>query len=83
MWQEKVVKLSTANMGGEDFSRYPAQVPGCYVRFGAQVPERESLPAHSSKFDFDQQALAFGARYYCQVARLGRAYLRQPASEKR
>ena len=31
---ERVVALHTANMGGEDFSYYLDQVPGCYIRFG-------------------------------------------------
>ena len=33
-----VPTLLTANMGGEDFSQYLEHVPGCYVRFGAQIP---------------------------------------------
>ncbi len=59
-----VVPMMTANMGGEDFSYYLERVPGCYVRFGAQVAGRESYPAHSSKFDFDEQALGVGAAYF-------------------
>jgi hippurate hydrolase len=64
-----VLTLHTANMGGEDFAHYLERVPGCYVRFGAQAAGRESFPAHSSKFDFDEQALAVGAAYYAAVAR--------------
>jgi hippurate hydrolase len=63
-----VLALQTANMGGEDFSYYLEKARGCYVRFGAQVPGREGFPAHSSKFDFDEQALAVGAAYYHAVA---------------
>lgn len=65
----QVQPLRTANMGGEDFSYFLEQVPGCYVRFGAQVPGKEGYPAHSSKFDFDEKALAVGAAYYYHVAR--------------
>ena len=72
-----VVKLKTANMGGEDFSRYLDEVPGCYVRFGAQVPGREGFPAHSSKFDFDERALGVGAAYYRAVARLAGERIRE------
>jgi hippurate hydrolase len=64
-----VLGMQTANMGGEDFSCYLEKVPGCYVRFGAQLPGRENYPAHSSKFDFDEKALAVGAAYYHAVAR--------------
>lgn len=65
---EQVVPLKTANMGGEDFADYLSHVPGCYIRFGAQVPGRESFPAHSSRFDFDEDALAVGAAWFVRVA---------------
>lgn len=63
-----VLPLKTANMGAEDFSYYMERVPGAYVRFGSQVPGKEGFPAHSSKFDFDEDALAVGAAYYRAVA---------------
>src|SRR5262249_26948851 len=72
-----VLNLKTANMGGEDFSYYLEKVPGCYVRFGAQVPGREGFPAHSSKFDFDEQALAVGAAYFRTVAQVAGRWLRE------
>lgn len=65
---ERVVPLKTANMGGEDFADYLEHVPGCYIRFGAQVPGRESFPAHSSRFDFDEDAMAIGAAWFVRVA---------------
>ena len=67
--EDKVLKLITANMGGEDFSYYLNQVPGCYVRYGAQIPGREGYPAHSSRFDFDEVALGVGAAYLARLAR--------------
>ena len=57
-------------MGAEDFSYYMEKIPGAYVRFGGQVPGKEGFPAHSSKFDFDEEALAVGAAYYCAVAKI-------------
>jgi len=66
---DNIVKLKTANMGGEDFSYYLEQVGGCYVRFGTTVPGRDAFPAHSSRFDFDERALAVGARYYYELAK--------------
>lgn len=66
----RIEPLPVANMGGEDFSFFLAEVPGCYVRFGAQVPGRESYPAHSSLWDFDEQALATGAAWLDRVARV-------------
>jgi len=60
--------METANMGGEDFGWYMERVPGCYVRFGSQLEGHEGYPAHSSRFDFDENALAVGARYFQAVA---------------
>ena len=68
--EDHTFPLRTANMGGEDFSYYLEKIPGAYVRFGGQVPGRENFPAHSSKFDFDEQALAVGATYFYHVALL-------------
>ena len=68
--EANVLPLKTANMGAEDFSYYMEKIPGAYVRFGGQVPGKEGFPAHSSKFDFDEEALAVGAAYYRAVARI-------------
>jgi hippurate hydrolase len=57
-------------MGGEDFACYMEKIPGCYVRLGARAPGREGFPAHSSKFEFDEEVLLIGARYFYEVARL-------------
>ena len=66
---DHVRPLETANMGGEDFACYLEQVPGAYVRFGARGPGMEGVPAHSSRWDFDEAALAVGAAWYRAVAR--------------
>jgi len=66
--KDKLRRLTVANMGGEDFSYYVQQIPGCYVRIGSQIPGKEGFPAHSSRFDFDEQALAVGAAYYRSIA---------------
>ncbi len=72
---EAIVPLHTANMGGEDFSYYLEHVPGSYIRFGGQVKGREGFPAHSSRFDFDERALAVGARWLARVAHLAGEHL--------
>jgi amidohydrolase len=72
-----VVPLKTANMGAEDFSFYLERLPGAYVRFGGQVEGREGFPAHSSKFDFDERALAAGAAYFQAVAAIAGRRLRE------
>jgi hippurate hydrolase len=61
-------RLRGANMGGEDFAWYLERVRGCYVRFGARVPGREGYPAHSSGFEFDEEALAYGAAWFHRIA---------------
>jgi len=78
--EANVLPLKTANMGAEDFSYYLERVPGAYVRFGSQVPGREGYPAHSSKFDFDEDALAVGAAYYATVAKIAGRQLRKSAA---
>jgi hippurate hydrolase len=67
--QMNVRSLDTANMGGEDFSCYLEEIPGCYVRFGARGEDMEGYPTHSSRFDFDEKALAVGAAYYRTIAK--------------
>ncbi len=81
--ERNVFPLRTANMGAEDFSYYLEKIPGAYVRFGAQVPGREGFPAHSSRFDFDEQALAVGAAYFAAVAKRAGGKLREARSEGR
>lgn len=66
--EAQVCEMTNVNMGGEDFGYYLNHVPGCYVRFGGQIPGKENYPAHSSKFDFDEAALVSGAAYYYHVA---------------
>jgi hippurate hydrolase len=77
--KDNIDQMRVANMGGEDFANYVEKVPGCYVRFGAQVKGRESYPAHSSKFDFDENALEVGAAYYHAVARVAGRWLHDRA----
>lgn len=72
---KKVKPLRTANMGGEDFAFFLNHVKGCYIRFGAKVPGREGFPAHSSRFDFDERALATGASWFAEVAKRAGLYL--------
>ncbi len=67
---ERVSRMETASMGGEDFAYYLDHVPGCYVRFGTAREGVEQFPAHSGTFNIDEQALAVGAAFFHAVARL-------------
>jgi amidohydrolase len=62
-----VVHQPHPSLGGEDFSYFLKQVPGCLVRFGAR---REDLnqPAHSPRFDFDEGVLPIGAAFLARTA---------------
>lgn len=66
--EEQVHAMKIANMGGEDFSFYLQEVPGCYVRFGAQI-DGKAYPAHSSSFVFDEECLLIGAKYFFEASR--------------
>lgn len=72
---DHVTTLHAANMGGEDFARYLLEVPGAYIRFGAQVADRATFPAHSGGFDIHEHALAVGVRWLDRVARIAGAHL--------
>lgn len=73
----QVRTLERGNMGGEDFAYYVQRIPGSYVRFGARLPDTQGFPAHSSRFDFDEAALAIGAAWLRAVAhQAGRALAR-------
>ena len=41
---------------------------------------RENFPAHSSKFDFDEEALAVGAAYYRAIAKIAGQRLSEKTS---
>ena len=63
-----VRKLPHPSMGGEDFSYYLDQVPGCFVRFGARKDGLRDSPAHSPTFDFDEGVLSVGASFLARIA---------------
>lgn len=65
---EKVIGLIKPSMGGEDFSFFLNEVPGCFVRFGAVGPGKEATVSHSPSFDFDEEVIRIGAAYYARVA---------------
>ena len=51
-------------MGGDDFSAYLAEAPGCYAFIGAGG----EYPHHHPRFRIDERALAIGTRLHVQVA---------------
>jgi amidohydrolase len=51
-------------MGGDDFSAYLAEAPGCYAFVGAGG----KFPHHHPRFVIDERALAIGTRLHVAVA---------------
>ncbi len=64
-----VATMEHPSMGGEDFSYYLEQIPGCYVRFGARRSGMPYIPLHNPGFDIDEEVLKVGAAFFDQVAR--------------
>ncbi len=52
--------------GSEDFARFLAHVPGCFVFLGNG---EESAPLHNPTFDFNDAALPFGVAYHVALVR--------------
>jgi amidohydrolase len=56
-------------MGGDDFSAYLAEVPGCYAFIGAgSVEAGATYMHHHPRFRIDERALATGVRLHVGVA---------------
>jgi amidohydrolase len=56
-------------MGGDDFSAYLAEVPGCYAFIGAGSEDAGAVhPHHHPCFRIDERALATGVRLHVDVA---------------
>jgi amidohydrolase len=67
--EQGVMAMDHPSMGSEDFSYYLKELPGCYVRFGARIEDREYIPLHSPAFDIDEGVLKVGAAFFDHVVR--------------
>ena len=67
--KDKTISIAYPSLGGEDFSYYLQQVPGCFVRFGAAKEGHEMIASHSPRFDFDEEVLRVGAAYMSELVR--------------
>jgi amidohydrolase len=54
-------------MGGEDFSFYQQQVPGCFVFVGSRKAGGPLRPHHHPSFDIDEAALAIGVSFWLEL----------------
>lgn len=55
--------------GGEDFSYFTVDNPGCFALIGSGNPEKDTQWAHhSGRFNIDEDAMLIGAEMYAQYA---------------
>ncbi|UCH80910.1 MAG: amidohydrolase [Nitrospiraceae bacterium] len=73
-----VLSLPYPSLGGEDFSYYLQQVPGCFVRFGAAKDSYDRISSHSPGFDFDEEVLRVGAAYLSELVRYAVKKIKKP-----
>ena len=57
------------SMGGEDFSYFANEIPGCFFFVGSLPSNAKplSIPHHCSNFDIDERALLIGSSVYLQL----------------
>ena len=67
--KDNTIAIPYPSLGGEDFSYYLQQIPGCFVRYGAAKEGHETASSHSPNFDFDEEALRVGAAYMSELIR--------------
>jgi amidohydrolase len=66
---ENVLRLKSPTMGGEDFSFFAQAAPGCFLRLGARNEAKGTVwPGHHPRYDFDEDAMAYGAAVMAQAA---------------
>ncbi|WP_338720132.1 M20 aminoacylase family protein [Devosia sp. XK-2] len=58
-----VVTTFPPSTAGDDFSEFGSRVPGCYVWLG-NGPAVDGALHHNSRYDFNDDAIATGARYW-------------------
>jgi N-acetylcysteine deacetylase len=66
---EENTLLSDSTMGGEDFSYYQKEVPGCYVWLGSRNEEKGIIHGlHHPEFMVDEEAIKIGVQWMVQSA---------------
>jgi amidohydrolase len=67
---EENVLDDVRTMGGEDFSAFLAQVPGCFIAVGSRnVARGLTWDHHHPRFDVDEAALGIGAEVLLRTAK--------------
>jgi amidohydrolase len=67
---DRFIPVARPSMGGEDFSYYLEQVPGCFFLVGVEPPHATaSPPLHSDRYDFADDAIGVGVRMFVGLVR--------------
>lgn len=71
------VVATPQSVGGDDFSWYLTQAPGCYARLGVRDPHGDTPPLdlHASCFDVDEACIPAGVRLLVATVRRAAAAL--------
>lgn len=66
---EHVDTACTPRMGSEDFAYMLERRPGAYIFVGAARPGRDNPPVHNPYYDFNDEILPLGARYWIELVK--------------
>lgn len=69
--EERVDGNCEAWMGSEDFAAFLKEVPGCFVFLGSGSSSEPSqnTPLHNAEFDYNDQILITGAKFWAELVR--------------
>jgi hippurate hydrolase len=67
--KDDIITDYPSSMGSEDFALYLQKVKGCYVKFGSKEGDDEKN-LHSPYFDFNDNLLKIGAKFWIELANL-------------
>lgn len=68
-FDQAVLVTEKPTTGGEDFSFYMEDIPGCFALVGCRSPEKGSIWAHHHGcFNIDEDVMVSGAELYAQYA---------------
>ena len=65
--EQGVVKDYISSFASEDFSFFLEQKKGSFVWLGTQKPNERAIPLHSQDYDFNDDAIAIGIKYWVNL----------------
>ena len=65
--EDRVIRHLPPRMGGEDFAYMAQKVPGCFVRIGQRTADKGAQPAHTVRYDFNDDILPIGASLWATL----------------